>query len=127
MRTVSRYLWLLCAFGLALGTIYWFLTREVTGAVLLWAFGLMPFIVALWLTRRGILGDPRPEDDPEGVPSSGSSQSVGSFPLMTAWPIFMVLGVITVGASLVYGLILLAPGVALFGYAVFGFVRESRG
>jgi hypothetical protein len=127
MRTATRYLWLLCAFGLGLGTLYWFLTYEATGAVLLWAFGLMPLIVATWVTRRGILGEQRAEDDPDAVPSMSSGDSVGSFPLMTAWPIFIVLGVILIGASLVYGLILLIPGLALFGYAAFGFVRESRG
>ncbi len=126
MRTVSRLLWVLSAFGLGLGTIYWFVTYEATGAVLLWFFGLMPMIVAMWMWRRGLVGAHLTEDEPEADPRASAGEVIGSFPLTSAWPILAVLGVITAGASLVYGLILLAPGVALLGYAIFGFMRESR-
>ena len=53
MRFVLRYFALLAAFGLGLGTIYWFFTYEVVGAVVLWCFGLMPLIVATWWWRQG--------------------------------------------------------------------------
>ena len=46
VRFALRYFALLSAFGLGLGTIYWFLTYELVGAVVLWCFGLMPLIVA---------------------------------------------------------------------------------
>ncbi len=126
MRTATRYLWVLCVFAIALGTIYWFITYEATGAVLLWALGLMPLIVATWISRRGILRAPRAEDERDADPGAAAGEAVGSFPMASAWPVFLVLGVITVGASLVYGLILLAPGVALMGYAIYGLMRESR-
>jgi Cytochrome c oxidase subunit IV len=126
VRTATRYLWALCVFAIVLGTIYWFLTYEATGAVLLWALGLMPLIVATWVTRRGVLREPTAEDDAAADPHAAAGEVVGSFPMASAWPVFLVLGVITVGASLVYGLILLVPGVALMGYAVFGLMRESR-
>ena len=127
MRITSRYLWVLCVFGIGLGTIYWFITYEATGAILLWAFGLMPLIVATWINRHGLLRETAPDDDPDADPRDAAGAAVGSFPLASAWPVFMVLGVITAGASLIYGLILLVPGVALLGYAVYGFMRESRG
>jgi hypothetical protein len=126
VRTVSRLLWVLSGSALALGTLYWFLTYEATGAVLLWALGLMPLIVASWIWRHGLVGAHLAEDDPEADPEAHAGESVGSFALVSAWPIFVVLGVITAGASLVYGLILLVPGVALLAYAIYGLVRESR-
>ena len=43
------------------------------------------------------------------------------------WPIFLVLGTIVTGASLVYGLILVPVGAALLVWSVLGFTRESRG
>ncbi len=52
---------------------------------------------------------------------------LGPFPAETVWPIFLVLGSITIGASLIYGLILLPVGGALFVWSIVGFTRESRG
>jgi hypothetical protein len=126
MRFVLRYFALLSAFGLGLGTIYWFLTYEVVGAVVLWCFGLMPLIVALWWWRQGT--DPATEasDDPDASPSDAAGRAVGSFPTASGWPIFLVLGVIVTGASLVYGLILLPAGAALLAWAIIGLARESH-
>lgn len=126
MKTVSRLLWVLCGFALALGTLYWFLTYEATGAVLLWMLGLMPLIVATWILRHGVATAHLAEDDPEADPDARAGESLGSFPLVSAWPIFAVLGVIAAGASLVYGLILVPAGVALLAYAIYGLMRESR-
>lgn len=126
MRTASRLLWVLSGFAFALGTLYWFLTYETTGTVLLWMLALMPLIVATWIWRRGLVSAQLTEDDPEADPGAHPGQVIGSFPLDSAWPIFAVLGVITAGASLVYGLILLPPGLALLAYAIYGLMRESR-
>jgi hypothetical protein len=51
---------------------------------------------------------------------------VGSFPEASIWPVFLVLGVIVTGAALVYGLLLLPVGLAIWAVAVVGLVRESR-
>lgn len=126
MRTISRLLWVLSGFALCLGTLYWFLTYEATGAVLLWMLGLMPLIVATWIWRHGLVNAHLAEDDPTADPAALAGETVGSFALSSAWPIFAVLGVMTAGASLVYGLILLLPGVALLAYAIYGLMRESK-
>ena len=126
MRIALRYLWALAAFGLGLGTIYWFVTYEVVGSILLWAFGAMPLIVALWwATRRGIDPALRASDDADASHSDSAGRDVGSFPLASGWPIFLVLGVMVTGASLIYGLILAPVGVALLLWAVIGLARES--
>ena len=126
MRFALRYFGLLSAFGLGLGTIYWFVTYEVVGAVVLWCFGLMPMIVALWWWRQGTDPGTEAADDPDATPSDAAGRVVGSFPMASAWPIFLVLGVIVTGASIVYGLILLPVGAALLLWAVVGLARESR-
>jgi len=126
VRTAVRYLWALSIFGLGVGTLYYFLTYEWVGSVLLWFMGLMPLIVAAWATMRGLSREPLEGDDPDADPRSAAGESLGSFPLASAWPVFIVLGVVTIGAALVYGLILLPAGVALMGWAVVGFMAESR-
>ncbi|MEX0991779.1 MAG: cytochrome c oxidase subunit 4 [Actinomycetota bacterium] len=128
MKPFVRYLWVLTAFGLGVGTLYWFIAHEVTGAVLLWAFGLMPLIVGLWALRHGASRNApvAPEDDPNADPSTDAGTSVGSFPAVTVWPIFFVLGLLLAGAGLIYGLILVPPGLALAAFAIHGLMRESR-
>jgi cytochrome c oxidase subunit IV len=107
--------------------VYWLITHEVTGTVLLAFLGFMPLIVAAWIARRRLPSPAGPEDDPEADPAAQAGTAVGSFPLASAWPVFTVLGVIVIGASLVYGLIIAPAGVALLIWSIYGFMRESRG
>jgi len=73
-------------------------------------------------------GAPRggPEDDPSASADTVAGEDLGTFPTATAWPEFLVLGVIATGASLIYGLIMLAVGLPLLAWAVIGLARESR-
>ncbi|MDH4113082.1 MAG: cytochrome c oxidase subunit 4 [Actinomycetota bacterium] len=127
MRFALRYLWAYSAFGLGLGTVYYALTQEWVGSIALWFLGLMPAIVALWWARHGPSPAVREADDPEADPAASAGASLGSFPMATAWPALLVAGVIVIGASLVYGLILLPVGAAMLVWAVVGLARESRG
>ncbi len=126
MKTATKYLLILAVFAFGLGTLYWFLTYEVTGAVLLWALALLPLIVATYAVRHGAFSGARAEDDPDATPAGAAGTQVGSFPMGTAWPIFFVLGVVVTGAGLIYGLILVPAGVVLIGWAILGLMRESR-
>ncbi|MGE5227098.1 MAG: cytochrome c oxidase subunit 4 [Planctomycetaceae bacterium] len=127
MTTWGRYLLAITAYGLISGTIYWFLTYEWAGAILLWVLALVPAVIWLYAARRGLFRARTPEDDPGGDPSAGSGEEVGEFPATTAWPAFLVLGVIATGASIVYGLILLPIGIGVLGWSVLGLMRESKG
>ncbi len=126
MRTLTRYLYVLFAFGLVLGTIYWLITKEWTGSILLWTFSLTPLIIAVYATRHGALSTPSPQDDPDASPTDDPGEDLGTFPAASVWPIFLVSGVVLTGASLIYGLILLVVGLPLIAWAVIGFMRESR-
>lgn len=126
MRFALRWLIALGLFGLGVGTLYYALSSEWVGSVLLWFFGLMPLIVAFWWWRRGPDAASKASDDPEATPADVVGTEVGSFPLASAWPVFLVLGVIVTGASLVYGLILLPVGAVVLGWAIVGLARESK-
>jgi hypothetical protein len=127
VRTVFRLLVGLGAFGLTLGTVYWFLTYETTGAVLLWAFGLMPLIVAAWIRRRLRAGTASTaSDDPVATPADAAGELVGSFPSGSVWPLFLALALLALGGALVYGAILVPLGAVLVAFTVLGLMRESR-
>ncbi len=126
MRTGTKYFIALSAFGFGFGTLYWLLTHEPAGSILLWSLGLTPLVIAAWVIRRGAFEGLGPQDDDRASPADGAGEPVGSFPQASVWPIFLVLGVIVTGAALVYGLLLLPVGIAIWAVAVVGLVRESR-
>jgi len=121
-----RYFWGLAVFFVGLGIVYWLITKETTGTVLLVVAGLMPLIVAGWAAHAGSTRTSLPDDDPEATPADAAGQELGEFPESTGWPVFIVLGILLTGAALVYGLILLPAGLALLGWSLVGFVRESK-
>lgn len=127
MRTVFRLMVGLGVFGLTLGTVYWFVTYETTGSVLLWTFGMTPLIVAAWILRRLRAGTASGSaDDPAANRGDGAGEVVGSFPAASVWPLFLALALLALGAALVYGAILVPLGVLLVAFAVLGLMRESR-
>ncbi|HWC70559.1 MAG TPA: cytochrome c oxidase subunit 4 [Actinomycetota bacterium] len=127
MRVATRYFVLLGVFAFLAGVVYWFITYESVGTVLFLAFACTPAIIAWFAIRHGSMRDRRPEDDADADPAERAGEVLGPFPAETVWPIFLVLGSITIGASLIYGLILVPLGAALFVWALLGFTRESRG
>lgn len=126
MRTGTKYFIALATFGFGFGTLYWFLTHEPAGSILLWSLGLTSLVIAAWVVRRRAFEGLGPQDDDRASPADGAGEPVGSFPQGSVWPIFLVLGVIVTGAALVYGLLLLPVGIAIWAVAVVGLVRESR-
>jgi Cytochrome c oxidase subunit IV len=126
VRTATKLLIGLFAFGVTIGTVYWFVTYEWTGAVLLWSFSLTPLIIGLFALGHGWMRGAEPEDDPSAASATLAGEDLGTFPAATAWPEFLVLGVIATGASLIYGLIMLVVGLPLLAWAVIGLARESR-
>jgi Cytochrome c oxidase subunit IV len=126
MRIIFWLMVGLGAFGLAIGTIYWFVSYEVAGSVLLWVFGLMPLIVASWIGRRLREGATTPAaDDPGSDPGDEAGEVLGSFPTGSAWPLFLALALLATGAAVVYGAILVPLGVGLVAFTILGWMRES--
>ena len=127
MRVATRYFVLLFLFASVAGIVYWFVTYEAIGTVLLLGFACTPAIIVVYAIRHGSMSERPPEDNAEADPATEAGEVLGPFPAETVWPIFLVLGTIVTGASLVYGLILVPVGAALLIWAVLGFTRESRG
>lgn len=126
MRTATKYFIALAGFGFGFGTLYWFLTHERAGSILLWSLGLTALVIAAWVIRRRAFDGIGPQDAEDASPKDGAGESVGSFPEASIWPVFLVLGVIVTGVAVVYGLLLLPVGLAIWAVAVVGLVRESR-
>ncbi len=111
-------------FGLV-GAVYWFLSYEDAGSVMLAGtalLGLLPGGYYLWWSRRM---SPRPEDRSDATIASGASV-IGAFPSTSLWPFVAGLGFALVALALIFGLWTALPGFSLVFTAMVGFIRESR-
>jgi hypothetical protein len=125
VNALARYLVAYGLYGVTVGTLYYLLTEEWVGSILLWLIGVAPLIVVAYAVRRHTFRQTALQDDPNADPAVAAGEEVGEFPTSSAWPVFLVLGVVVTGAALVYGLLLLPLGIAVLGVAVIGLVRES--
>jgi hypothetical protein len=130
VRTMTKLCLLLGVYGVAIAAVYWFVTYEPAGTVLLGVFGAFALVVGLYSLREGALATSRPEppeDRDDAVPEDAAGRPVGSFHFESAWPLWLSVGAALLGAGLAFGLYLLPVGAVAFGVAVLGLMRESRG
>jgi Cytochrome c oxidase subunit IV len=111
-------------FGLV-SIIYWFLSYEDAGGIMLvgtFLLGCIPGGYYFWWSRRM---PPRPEDQPDASVEDGAGV-VGAFPGSSVWPFVLGAAAFFVAAALVFGAWTLAIGFFLAAVAVIGVVVESR-
>jgi hypothetical protein len=127
MTTGTKMFAAMAAFLAGIAIVYWFISYEEAGTVLL-GFGAMTSgIVAGYAARRGSLRAPNAaaEDRPDARPDELAGEEIGSFPLSSPWPLVFAVAMVFVGAGLLYALVLLPVGVILAAISVLGFMRES--
>lgn len=126
MSTWARFFGVFAAFTIGVGTLYYALTGEDIGWIVLTVAGVATGLTVAWAWRRGAFRERRYDDDPDAEPGAGAGEEIGDFPAASAWPFVLAAASLVVGASLVYGLILLPLGAGLMGWAIVGLVRESN-
>ena len=126
MKTSVWFLALAGLFGLVLGTVYWYVSHEHAGTVLLLLMGAAPMIIAWFLWRR-TRRRAYPEDDPDADYAAGAGDELGSFSTGSLWPFVMGIGVLIGLEGFIYGIWLLVGGLLLFASATVGLMQESRG
>lgn len=113
------------AFFALVGVVYWFWGYEQGGTMMLIGttlLGLLPGTYYFWWSRRM---KPRPEDRTDASIEDGAGV-IGAFPDSSIWPFVLGMGLFLVVLSVVFGLWLLAPGLALVVSAAVGVTVESR-
>ncbi|HTZ10422.1 MAG TPA: cytochrome c oxidase subunit 4 [Acidimicrobiales bacterium] len=128
MKVEALFLLGVAAFFGVVGVIYWFWQYDATtsgGTVMLVGTTLLGFVPGsyyLWWSRRM---KPRPEDRTDATIEEGSGV-IGSFPSSSVWPFVLGMGLFLMVLSIVFGLWLIAPGIALVLSALIGVTAESR-
>ena len=126
MRTESRFLLGAGSFGVLVGVVYWFLSYEDAGFVMLAFMGLASALIGGYLLYRGS-ATRRAEDDPDADYGAYAGEEVGRFSTGSIWPLVMGIGTALALQGFIFGAWLLGFGLVVFAWAVIGFMLESRG
>lgn len=127
MRTVTRVFLLSGGFAVLVTAVYWFVTHEWAGSVLLGLMGAATLFVAAytWFATRG--RRPPPEDRDDAAPYEGEAEEIASFTVDSPWPIVFGVGIAIVTGGMVFGAPLLLLGAVIVVVAAVGMMRESVG
>lgn len=123
--TQARMFGGIALFMALIGTVYWFMSYEWVGTVLLALTSGMAFLTAAYV------GWPRPGDD--GDPDGGQQLEPGHdphdgvwFPEASVWPFAIGAGMVLVANGLLLGRWLLIPSAVFLVWAVAGMVLQGR-
>lgn len=112
-------------FFVVIGIVYWFVSYENAGAVMLAASALMGLTAggSIWLLARG--APARSEDRHDATVADGAGP-VDVFPLHSIWPFAIGLSATLMASGFAFGLWLVMIGSVTFVLSIAGFVREAR-
>lgn len=125
MRTVGRVLLASGTFILASAAIYWFVSHEWAGTILLVGTGTATLIVAAYSRLKVSSSRVFAEDRGDADPGDGEGEAIASFTMDSPWPLAFGIGVAVLAGGLVFGPPLLIVGAVVIVVAVVGMMRES--
>jgi hypothetical protein len=122
MKIAARTMLGLGLFVLPFAIVYWFLSYEEAGSLL-----LLGVTVALVFLGTYLVVAPHsralPEDDPAGVPPV--EDDIGWFPTGSIWPLVAGAGTTLAALGLAFSVWLALPGAGLLAFGVGGMIVES--
>jgi hypothetical protein len=111
----TQFFLFLAAFALVIGAIYWFVSYEPAGSVLLIAFGLATGVMGIVLLRTGRPGVDRPFLD-----------EAGRFPSETPAPLAVGAGIALISLATIFGPAPLLVGLLPFAWGAWAWLSGAR-
>lgn len=105
--------------------IYWFVSYDEAGTVLLGLAMAAVLMVGGWLAFQSSRVGPRPEDRGDAAPGDGAAV-LGYFPTSSIWPFIIGSGAVVMAVSLAFGVWLAMTGAVLVVMGIVGFVAEAN-
>lgn len=112
-------------FAAVVGGLYWFVSYEHAGTVLLIFSGMALLMVAAYFTVVGGHVGARPSDRADADPGDDAGD-VEYFPSSSVWPFLTAAGVVVLGFGLVFGAGVGSLGVLLLVAALGGYAAEAN-
>jgi hypothetical protein len=111
----TKFFLFLSVFALVIGAIYWFVSYEPAGSVLLIAFGVATGVMGVVLHRTGRPGADRPFLD-----------EAGRFPSETAAPLAVGAGIALMALATIFGPAPLLVGLLPFAWGAANWLASAR-
>lgn len=123
MRVTAGVLASTAAFFVVATAVYWIMSDEHAGTVLLGVCAPALLLVAVWLVVAG-RGQRPPEDRADAQPADGAGD-VGYFPSSSIWPLVLGTGAVVMANALAFGVWLAVAGGVIVVLAVVGYAVEA--
>lgn len=121
---VNGYVFSIIAAFLAItASVYWYLSRDPTGATCIALAGGLGLLIGFYLLFTATRMEARPEDRGDADISEGAGV-IGHFSPGSWWPILIAGSVLFVILGIIFGVWLLLLGVLALGIAVVGLLFE---
>lgn len=111
------------AFLAAATGVYWVMSSEHAGTVMLGGCVPALLLLAVWL-RRATRGRTLPEDSADATSADGAGE-VGYFPASSIWPLVLATGMVVAANALAFGVWLAATGGLLIALGIVGYAVEA--
>jgi hypothetical protein len=118
------YLGIMVVFA-AIGVVYWFVSYEDAGTVMLTGTALMGVFAGGYLYLQSRRYPPRLEDRPDATVAEGAGD-IDVFPSGTYWPLALAFGAAMTASGLIFGIWLVLGGLIFFVGGMIGWISESR-
>jgi hypothetical protein len=125
MRTFERVFALSGGFLITVAVVYWFLSYEWAGTILLAGTGVATLIMAGYSWRKARTSTAYAEDRGDADPGEGEGEPIATLTMDSPWPLVFGIGVAVVAGGLVFGVPLLIVGAIVVVIAAVGLMRES--
>jgi hypothetical protein len=125
VRTFEKVFVFSGLFILASATIYWFVSYEWAGTILLTGTGVATLIMAGYAWLKARRSTAFAEDRGDADPGEGEGEPIATFTMDSPWPLVFGIGVAVLAGGLVFGPPLLIVGAIVIVIAAVGLMRES--
>jgi cytochrome c oxidase subunit IV len=125
VRTFEKVFLASGTFILVTAAIYWFVSSEVAGTILLAGTGTATLIMSAYAWLRARSSAVFAEDRGDADPGEAEGEPIASFTMDSPWPLAFGIGIAALAGGLVFGPPLLVVGAVVIVIAVVGLMRES--
>ncbi len=122
----ARFFLFLGAFGLVLALIYWLVSYELAGTILLAGFGLGAGLLGVRLRIERLPGGTEGEMDDDAADARPFRDDPGRLPGETLAPLALALGVALALTAVVFGVWLLVAGLVPMAWGAWTWLRGAR-
>ena len=113
------------AFFTIVGVVYWFLSYEQAGSLLLVFLAGASALLGWYLGRRPVTAAGGPGDRADAGPDDAVGQDLGVFDAASIWPVVLAVGAMLLGTGAIFGSGVLLVGAIVTVLAVVGLVAQS--